>query len=75
MSPETTHSSLSLCVFDDPSTTQLWKANVEDIDGKILCVSQFALMVNTTKGNKPEFHLAVASRYIVHVTEAYVLDI
>jgi len=53
--------SISLRVFDDPSTDQMWKASVKDIDGDILCVSQFTLMANTAKGNKPDFHRAMAS--------------
>lgn len=53
--------SISLRVFNDPSTDQMWKASVKDIDGDILCVSQFTLMANTAKGNKPDFHRAMAS--------------
>ena len=53
--------SISLRVFNDPSTDQMWKASVKDIDGDVLCVSQFTLMANTTKGNKPDFHRAMAS--------------
>jgi len=48
-------------VFDDPTTSQMWKANVKDVDGEILCVSQFTLMANTTKSNKPDFHLAMST--------------
>jgi D-tyrosyl-tRNA(Tyr) deacylase len=36
----------------------MWKASVKDIDGEILCVSQFTLMANTTK-SKPDFHRAM----------------
>lgn len=54
-----TTSSLSLRVFDDPTTAKMWKASVKDIDGEILCVSQFTLMANTMKANKPDFHLAM----------------
>ncbi|KIM48639.1 hypothetical protein M413DRAFT_437828 [Hebeloma cylindrosporum] len=53
---------LSLRVFSDPANEEtMWKASVKDIDGEILCVSQFTLMANTTKGNKPDFHRAMAT--------------
>ncbi|KAF5386635.1 hypothetical protein D9615_001522 [Tricholomella constricta] len=53
---------LNLRVFSDPTDPgKMWKANVKDIDGEILCVSQFTLMANTTKGNKPDFHRAMAT--------------
>jgi len=38
----------------------MWKASVTDVDGEILCVSQFTLMANTTK-NKPDFHKAMGT--------------
>ena len=51
-------SRLSLKVFPNPSG-DMWKANVKDIQGEILCVSQFTLMANTSKGSKPDFHRAM----------------
>ncbi|KAH8820937.1 deacylase [Xylogone sp. PMI_703] len=36
-----------------------WKRSVHDIDGEILCVSQFTLLANTKKGTKPDFHGAM----------------
>jgi len=51
---------LSLRVFSNPSG-DMWKANVKDIQGEILCVSQFTLMANTSKGNKPDFHRAMSA--------------
>ncbi|KAH8827297.1 D-Tyr tRNAtyr deacylase-like domain-containing protein [Flagelloscypha sp. PMI_526] len=51
---------LSLRIFDD-NEGKMWKKNIVDIDGDILCVSQFTLMANTTK-NKPDFHRAMASQ-------------
>jgi D-aminoacyl-tRNA deacylase len=33
-----------------------WKQNVQEIEGEVLCVSQFTLYANTKKGNKPDFH-------------------
>lgn len=40
------------------ATDAQWKQNVSDIDGEILCVSQFTLYASTRKGNKPDFHAA-----------------
>ncbi|KAF9506819.1 hypothetical protein BS47DRAFT_1321628 [Hydnum rufescens UP504] len=50
---------LTLRMWPDPATDSAWKLNVKDIGGEILCVSQFTLMANTTKGNKPDFHRAM----------------
>ncbi|PAV23782.1 d-tyrosyl-trna deacylase [Pyrrhoderma noxium] len=52
---------LSLRVFNDTTSNSsvMWKKSVKDINGEILCVSQFTLMANTTKGNKPDFHRAM----------------
>ncbi|KAL1709654.1 D-Tyr tRNAtyr deacylase-like domain-containing protein [Schizophyllum commune] len=53
---------LNLRVFNDPADdSKMWKSSVKDIDGDILCVSQFTLLGNTTKGNKPDFHKAMPS--------------
>ncbi|KAG9015701.1 D-tyrosyl-tRNA(Tyr) deacylase [Tulasnella sp. 427] len=51
---------LTMRVFDDNDGT-MWKAGVKDIGGEVLSVSQFTLMANTTKGNKPDFHGAMSS--------------
>ncbi|PPQ99353.1 hypothetical protein CVT24_009218 [Panaeolus cyanescens] len=53
---------LSLRVFSDPANPEkMWQASVKDIDGEILCVSQFTLFANTSKGNKPDFHRAMST--------------
>jgi len=53
---------INLRVFADPiQPEKMWKTSVKDIDGDILCVSQFTLLANTTKGNKPDFHRAMAT--------------
>ncbi|CAE7081240.1 unnamed protein product [Rhizoctonia solani] len=49
---------LNLKVFDDPASGAMWKKSVKDIQGEILCVSQFTLMAKTIKGAKPDFHKA-----------------
>ncbi|KAK8069517.1 hypothetical protein PG994_006133 [Apiospora phragmitis] len=36
-----------------------WKKSVQDIEGEVLCVSQFTLLAQTKKGNKPDFHGAM----------------
>ncbi|KAJ5885190.1 hypothetical protein N7495_009700 [Penicillium taxi] len=37
-----------------------WKRNVQDIEGEVLCVSQFTLYGSMKKGNKPDFHEAAS---------------
>ncbi|KAJ7143074.1 D-Tyr tRNAtyr deacylase-like domain-containing protein [Mycena crocata] len=58
-----TNKLLSLRVFSDPTDpTKMWNTNVKDVDGDILCVSQFTLMAQTKKGNKPDFHNAMSRK-------------
>jgi len=57
-----TNKIINLRVFSGPADSQkMWKTSVKDIDGDILCVSQFTLLANTTKGNKPDFHRAMTT--------------
>jgi len=51
---------LSLKVFSN-SSGNMWKASVKDVQGELLCVSQFTLIANTSKGNKPDFHRAMSA--------------
>jgi D-tyrosyl-tRNA(Tyr) deacylase len=51
--------SLNLRIFDRDGA--MWKASVKDVEGDVLCVSQFTLFGNTTKGSKPDFHKAMVS--------------
>ena len=46
---------LKLKLWDD-DTDGRWKRSVIDIQGEVLCVSQFTLYAVTRKGNKPDFH-------------------
>ncbi|KIY50767.1 D-tyrosyl-tRNA deacylase [Fistulina hepatica ATCC 64428] len=51
---------LNVRLFSDPKDeSKSWKSSVKDLNGEILCVSQFTLFANTTKGNKPDFHRAM----------------
>ncbi|CAL5866284.1 uncharacterized protein PFLUO_LOCUS491 [Penicillium psychrofluorescens] len=43
--------------WPDENGTQ-WKKSVQDIEGEVLCVSQFTLYGKMKKGNKPDFHEA-----------------
>ncbi|KAI0797448.1 D-Tyr tRNAtyr deacylase-like domain-containing protein [Abortiporus biennis] len=61
---------LNLRVFSDDSGS-MWKRSVKDIQGDILCVSQFTLLANTTKGNKPDFHRAMASEASRHLYSSF----
>ncbi|KAL4763890.1 D-aminoacyl-tRNA deacylase [Aspergillus foveolatus] len=38
-----------------------WKRNVQDIDGEVLCVSQFTLFGELKKGKQPDFHQAASA--------------
>ena len=49
-----------------------WKRSVIDIDGEILCVSQFTLYANTKKGNKPDFHGAAGGGIARELYEYFV---
>jgi D-tyrosyl-tRNA(Tyr) deacylase len=40
------------------SENQQWKQNVVDLNGEVICVSQFTLFGNIKKGAKPDFHNA-----------------
>ncbi|KAL2022023.1 hypothetical protein VTK56DRAFT_6263 [Thermocarpiscus australiensis] len=49
---------LKLKLWDDESGGR-WKRSVQDINGEVLCVSQFTLLASTKKGSKPDFHGAM----------------
>lgn len=55
------------------SENQQWKQNVVDINGDVICVSQFTLFANIKKGAKPDFHCAakghVAQELYIKVLE------
>ncbi|KAK8084801.1 hypothetical protein PG997_006072 [Apiospora hydei] len=49
---------LKMKLWDDEAGGR-WKKSVQDIEGEVLCVSQFTLLASTKKGNKPDFHGAM----------------
>lgn len=63
----------------DDETGGRWKRNVKDINGEVLCVSQFTLYATTAKGNKPDFHKSAGAsqaktlydRFYSRIEEAY----
>ncbi|KAK5992216.1 D-aminoacyl-tRNA deacylase [Cladobotryum mycophilum] len=68
-------------LWDDESGGR-WKKSVMDMDGEVLCVSQFTLLASTKKGTKPDFHGAAspeeASRlyhyFVQKVKDVYMAD-
>ncbi|KAL3468492.1 D-Tyr tRNAtyr deacylase-like domain-containing protein [Aspergillus heterothallicus] len=42
-------------------TDKQWKRNIQDIDGEVLCVSQFTLFGQLKKGKQPDFHEAASA--------------
>ncbi|WWD15855.1 D-tyrosyl-tRNA(Tyr) deacylase [Kwoniella shandongensis] len=50
---------LTARLFDDDQGG-MWKKNVKDIDGEVLCVSQFTLLAGF-KGSKPDFHESMST--------------
>ncbi|KAK0733318.1 D-Tyr tRNAtyr deacylase-like domain-containing protein [Lasiosphaeria miniovina] len=49
---------LKMRLWDDDERGR-WKRSVQDINGEVLCVSQFTLLASTKKGTKPDFHGAL----------------
>ncbi|KAG5919740.1 hypothetical protein E4U61_000626 [Claviceps capensis] len=50
---------LKMKLWDDEKGGR-WKQSVMDINGEVLCVSQFTLLARTKKGTKPDFHGAAS---------------
>ena len=49
----------SLSGESNNATKTSWNRTIKDLDGEILCVSQFTLYGTVQKSNKPEFHHAM----------------
>jgi len=52
---------LNLPLWPDDLDSTPWKKSVLSADLEVLCVSQFTLYANFSKGPKPDFHLALPS--------------
>ncbi|KAF2399601.1 hypothetical protein EJ06DRAFT_511782 [Trichodelitschia bisporula] len=69
---------LKMRLWDD-GEGKSWKQSVLDIEGEVLCVSQFTLLASTKKGNKPDFHRsappdaarAIYSAFVEHLKSLY----
>ena len=62
---------LKMRLWPDDSSAN-WKRNVLDIEGEVLCVSQFTLYASTKKGNKPDFHGAAGGEMAKELYEYFV---
>ncbi|WWC61163.1 D-tyrosyl-tRNA(Tyr) deacylase [Kwoniella dejecticola CBS 10117] len=51
---------LTARLFDD-DTGSMWKKSVKDIDGEVLCVSQFTLLAKFKASTKPDFHESMST--------------
>jgi len=49
-----------------------WKRSVTDLQGDVLCVSQFTLLASTKKGSKPDFHGAAGGEQARSLYESFV---
>ncbi|KAM7186306.1 D-Tyr tRNAtyr deacylase-like domain containing protein [Naviculisporaceae sp. PSN 640] len=61
---------LKMKLWDDESGGR-WKKNVQDIEGEVLCVSQFTLLASTKKGSKPDFHGALGGEAAKHLYQLF----
>ncbi|RDL37597.1 D-tyrosyl-tRNA(Tyr) deacylase [Venustampulla echinocandica] len=62
---------LKMRLWDDEAGGR-WKQNVQDINGEVLCVSQFTLLASTKKGFKPDFHGALGGSEAKQLYELFV---
>ncbi|TVY28413.1 D-aminoacyl-tRNA deacylase, partial [Lachnellula hyalina] len=65
---------LKMRLWDDEAGGR-WKQNVQDINGEVLCVSQFTLLASTKKGSKPDFHGALGGDQAKELYQLFVSKI
>ncbi|KAI4262549.1 MAG: hypothetical protein L6R42_002273 [Xanthoria sp. 1 TBL-2021] len=58
---------------DDAGGT--WKRSVQDINGEVLCISQFTLLASTKKGSKPDFHGAAGGEQARELYDHFVTKV
>jgi len=65
---------LKMRLWDDDAGGR-WKQNVQDINGEVLCVSQFTLLASTKKGSKPDFHGALGGEQAKELYQHFVTKV
>ncbi len=58
-----------------PRARDEWRQSVKDINGGVLCVSQFTLLGNIKKGNKPDFHHAMSPDNARKLFDSFVQEV
>jgi len=67
---------LSLKLFPSAEPGDVpWKRSVVDVEGEVLCVSQFTLFAKTRRGSKPDFHEAMAAESSKTMYETFLKDL
>ncbi|KAK3214725.1 hypothetical protein GRF29_19g1087512, partial [Pseudopithomyces chartarum] len=56
---------------DDKDPPGKWKKNVMEIEGEVLCVSQFTLLASMKKGSKPSFHQSASGLKAKELYQAF----
>jgi D-tyrosyl-tRNA(Tyr) deacylase len=64
---------INLRIFDDENG--IMNRSLLDIDGELLCVSQFTLYASTKKGNRPSYIRAAKSAFAIPMYEQFCSDL